>query len=162
MLLPDRLGVTLSSGRLRELLIARGTLRPVPREVDGQKQFVRLHLDDQGQVTFIEETHTRARGAADGLGRCPACGGEIIETPKSYGCANWRDGCRFTIWKIIAGKRITRAMAKKLLSRGETGVLTGFKSKSGKAFDAKLILAENQVKFNFPDRGNVCESKPGE
>jgi hypothetical protein len=51
------------------------------------------------------------------------------------------------IWKSIAGKKISRAMALKLATVGETGVLKGFKSKAGKRFDARLKLQNNKVQF---------------
>lgn len=33
------------------------------------------------------------------LGVCPNCGGHILENSKGYYCTNWKQGCRFTIWK---------------------------------------------------------------
>ncbi len=93
------------------------------------------------------------------LGHCPACGGEIVEKPKSYGCANWRDadgGCKFVIWKNIAQKEISPQVAAQLLKDGITEVLFGFLSKKGNAFSARLKLAEDEngqykVVFEFPD-----------
>lgn len=32
------------------------------------------------------------------LGACPACGGDIIRGNKAFGCSNWRNGCKFTLW----------------------------------------------------------------
>ena len=58
------------------------------------------------------------------LGKCPRCGGDIIEGKGGFGCANYKDGCKFTIWKqqksgIFQKLAISEAMAKKLLA-GET------------------------------------------
>ena len=36
------------------------------------------------------------------LGNCPACNAHVTEMPKAYGCSNWRNGCKFTIWKTIS------------------------------------------------------------
>lgn len=33
------------------------------------------------------------------LGVCPVCGGDVLENSKSFYCARWRGGCKFTIWK---------------------------------------------------------------
>lgn len=83
------------------------------------------------------------------LGHCPKCGGDVIEGAKSYGCAKWREGCRFAIWKTIAGKRITVRVAQALLKEGRSGVLKGFSSKSGSTFEARLKLVEGEVRFDF-------------
>ena len=44
--------------------------------------------------------------AAVALGPCPLCQSEVVEQEKSYGCSGWKAGCRFAIWKTIAGKKI--------------------------------------------------------
>lgn len=84
-----------------------------------------------------------------GLGACPLCGKAVVEQEKSFGCSGWREGCKFTIWKTIAGKKISAKMAQTLLSRGRTSLLKGFKSKAGKPFDAYLKLEEGVVRFEF-------------
>jgi len=86
---------------------------------------------------------------ADELGKCPLCASPVIESTKSYSCSRWRDGCGLTIWKTMSGKKITAAMVKRLLQKGETTKLKGFKSKAGKKFDAKLKLTGGKVEFIF-------------
>jgi DNA topoisomerase-3 len=49
----------------------------------------------------------------------------------------------------MAGKRISTRTARALLRRGRSALLTGFKSKSGKAFDARLKLEQGAVRFDF-------------
>ncbi|MBM6927509.1 hypothetical protein H6B51_16720 [Pseudoflavonifractor phocaeensis] len=39
------------------------------------------------------------RQCATPLGICPRCGGKIVEGKKGFGCSNWRNGCKFVIWK---------------------------------------------------------------
>jgi DNA topoisomerase-3 len=80
---------------------------------------------------------------------CPRCGRPIIEGQKGYGCSGWRDGCSVTVWKEIAGKKITKSMASKVLTKGRTQVLKGFVGKSGKAFDARLVWREAEGKVGF-------------
>ncbi len=97
---------------------------------------------------------------AEVLGKCPACGGDVVESDKGYGCANWRQedgGCRFTIWKTIARKEISRSVAKELLEHGATGTLQGFISRKGSAFAARLRLEDQgegapKVGFQFDPR----------
>jgi DNA topoisomerase-3 len=87
------------------------------------------------------------------LGECPKCGAPVVETKKSYGCSAWKDkGCKFAIWKTVAGKRVSEAQARQLLKEGKTGQLKGFKSKAGKPFSAALVLdGEHRVKLDFGD-----------
>jgi DNA topoisomerase-3 len=83
------------------------------------------------------------------LGPCPLCGSDVIEQEKSYGCSGWRRGCRFAIWKSIAGKAISVRTAQALLRRGQSPLLRGFRSKAGKRFEARLKLEAGAVRFDF-------------
>ncbi|MBO8128921.1 MAG: DNA topoisomerase III [Peptococcaceae bacterium] len=84
------------------------------------------------------------------LGKCPLCGRDVVEYPKSYGCSGYREGCRFAIWKQVAGKKISRTQAKALLQKGRTGLIKGFKSKAGKKFNAVLVLRDGgKIEFKF-------------
>ena len=56
--------------------------------------------------------------AAVALGPCPLCGSEVVEQEKSYGCSGWQSGCKFAIWKTIAGKKISVRTAQALLQHG--------------------------------------------
>jgi len=96
------------------------------------------------------------------LGPCPRCGaetGEIIrENSKAYGCTSWKSreetGCGFVIWKRVAGRTLTPEVARQLIDEGKTKeVLSGFRSKAGKPFRARLVLNdEGKVEFEFPAR----------
>lgn len=92
------------------------------------------------------------KGPAGPLGKCPTCGSEVVEGMKGYGCKEWRTGCKFVIWKTIAGKKISARTAKALLT-GKNPELKGFKSKAGKPFDARLKLEDGQVRFDFDRSG---------
>ena len=43
-------------------------------------------------------------------------------------------------WKQIAGKKLSKTQVAKLIKEGKTGKISGFKSKSGKEFEAALKL----------------------
>ena len=82
------------------------------------------------------------------LGACPVCHqGRVIAGRKGWGCSRWREGCRFTIWREVAGKRLTEAQAKALLAGKTTASIRGFKSKAGKTFSARLKLDKDHVVF---------------
>lgn len=76
-------------------------------------------------------------------GKCPRCGGDIIEGKKGFGCSRWRKEhglCRFVIWKTIAGKKIPKSAVTQLLQKGTTQKIQGFTSKQGKKFSARLKI----------------------
>ena len=58
------------------------------------------------------------------------------------------------IWKRVAGRTITPELARQLLEDGKTKeVVSGFRSKAGKPFRARLVLNdEDKVEFDFPQR----------
>jgi DNA topoisomerase-3 len=101
------------------------------------------------------------------LGLCPRCGaetGEIIrENSKAFGCTSWKSreetGCGFVIWKRVAGRTLTPEVARQLIDEGKTKeVLSGFRSKAGKPFRARLVLNdEGKVEFEFPARARSKE-----
>jgi DNA topoisomerase-3 len=83
------------------------------------------------------------------IGHCPLCGKDILESNKSYYCSGYKDGCKLSIFKTIAGKKITKNNVKQLLEKGITTEIKGFKSKSGNQFNAKLQITNGEIKFLF-------------
>ncbi|MCB9735417.1 MAG: DNA topoisomerase 3 [Deltaproteobacteria bacterium] len=87
--------------------------------------------------------------AKPALGVCPLCGQPVTEGRKAYSCASGR-ACDFVIWKTIAGKKVSPALAQVLLARRRSMVLKGFKSKAGKRFQAALVLGDDgKVALDF-------------
>jgi DNA topoisomerase-3 len=79
------------------------------------------------------------------LGTCPACAGKIIKGRRGYGCSNWKaqdGGCRFVIWEMISGKKLTPANIR-TLTGGKTTRKYVFKMPNGGKFRAKLKLEKN-------------------
>ena len=83
------------------------------------------------------------------VGQCPNCGKNIIESAKSFYCSGFKEGCKFSVWKTIAGKKISKTNIKQLLENGVTTEIKGFKAKSGKQFNAKLQIINGEIKFLF-------------
>src|SRR5262249_44675877 len=102
-----------------------------------------------------------SKGARPALGTCPLCGSEVVEQARSYGCSGWRDGGKFAIWKSIAGKAISPRTARALLRRGQSPLLKGFRSRSGRAFEARLRLEEGAVRFEFGSEGPAPAAPEG-
>lgn len=89
--------------------------------------------------------------------KCPMCGSPVEITPFGYACQKYESGnpssCRFAIGKL-AGKSLTKANIKELLTEGHTSTIRGFTSKDKKKFDACIKLDKNEegnvsLKFDF-------------
>jgi DNA topoisomerase III len=124
----------------------------------------------QGIADFAKETveqiaaldKEKLRPERVELGPCPRCGavtGEIIrENSKAYGCTSWKSreepGCGFVIWKRVASRTLTPEIARQLIEERRTReVLSGFRSRGGKPFRARLVLNdEDKIEFEFPVR----------
>lgn len=92
---------------------------------------------------------------AEEIGKCPICGNSVIEGIKGFGCINWKNGCKYTIWKddkYIAsfGKTVSKQMVELLLKNGKVG-FRNLKSKKGNTFSAyfKYELNEKTGYFNW-------------
>ena len=90
--------------------------------------------------------------AGDIIGTCPLCGREIVRGRRGFGCKGYKEGCKFMIWGIVAGRSVSAAEAKQLLTEGRTEVLDGFTSKKGTQFSARLKLDGDKVSFEFENR----------
>lgn len=81
---------------------------------------------------------------------CPLCAeGILFEGKKAFGCSRYNEGCKFTIWKEIAGKKISMSMVEKMVKGQKTPVIKGFKKKDGGSFDAALEFKDGKVNFVF-------------
>ena len=84
--------------------------------------------------------------------RCPKCqSGRILFYPKVAKCSNI--DCTLTVFRNKCEKQLTDKQISELLTKGKTGVIKGFKGKTGKVFDTSLVLDEQfNVAFVFPEK----------
>lgn len=120
---------------------------------------VALETDETGRKYLkFDFDHVEAKKIKDVS--CPLCGGDIVQTPFGYGCANYKkddpESCRFSIGKM-GEKTLNEAQVKQLLTEGRTATIRGFKSKTGKKFDARIVLNKDEsgrvtgLKYDFSD-----------
>ena len=76
------------------------------------------------------------------IGKCPICGNFIYENQKSYYCSNYKEGCKFNLWKdtkyFDQVLKITKEKAKKLL-KGEKAKFK-LKSKTENDYEAYFTI----------------------
>lgn len=90
---------------------------------------------------------------------CPKCRkGDMQFYGKVVRCSN--PDCALPVFRQKAGKTLTDADITELLTKGQTGVIKGFNSKSGKAFSASVAFdGDFNTVFVFPDVKNDKNSK---
>ena len=86
------------------------------------------------------------------VGQCPRCGGEIAEMQKGFFCQD--QSCKFAIWKnnkwwAAKRKQPTKAIVAALLKDGRAHVAGLYSEKSGKTYDATVVLEDTGQYVNF-------------
>ena len=87
------------------------------------------------------------------VGACPCCQADVLEKQKGWFCSNKE--CRFVLWKDNAffksiGKHLSSGMVEKLLSDGRIRLKDCKSQKSGKNYNATLLLStEENGRANF-------------
>ena len=92
--------------------------------------------DNEG--SFPPEEKKRGKGARKKAAaqllpdaRCPLCGKPVQMSDKAYGCSDWRQGCRFTLWKDclargggpVLNDRLVGMLLRDGSVRGSTGTV---------------------------------------
>ena len=80
------------------------------------------------------------------VGKCPRCGGDVAELQKGFFCQN--EGCKFAIWKNnkwweMKRKQPTKAIVTVLLKDSCTHVTGLYSEKTGKTYDATVVLEDD-------------------
>lgn len=101
----------------------------------------------------IKEADTLFPSKSQSIGQCPRCKSQVMENKKGFCCEN-RD-CSFALWKdnkfFTAKKKVlTKAIATDLLKKGKASLTGCYSQKTGKTYDAVIILDDTGSQFvNF-------------
>ncbi|MEO1816111.1 MAG: DNA topoisomerase 3 [Acetobacterium sp.] len=101
----------------------------------------------------IKEADTLFPLKSQSIGQCPRCKSQVTENKKGFCCEN-RD-CSFALWKdnkffTVKKKVLTKAIATDLLKKGKTSLTGCYSQKTGKTYDAVIILDDTGSQFvNF-------------
>ena len=83
------------------------------------------------------------------LGKCPVCGKNVVRGKMNYGCMGYGSGCEFRVGLTICKKTLPKLEVMRMLAEGSTAKMRGFISKGGKAFEARLVIKDGKVVFDF-------------
>lgn len=118
--------------------------------LENTKQMI-LKLINQ-PIEFDEELNTLSeqKKESENVTKCPSCQkGYIVKKKSFYGCTEYKNGCEFTLPSTLLDKKLSEMVIKDLCDNHKTNKIKGFVSKKGKNFEARLLLVDNELKFDF-------------
>lgn len=126
---------------LEKIALGKGDTERFMQGIRRMTAFLTEYADTKApEVAFQPEESKRKGGKSSSKVHvtdmiCPLCGkGRVQETEKAFGCSEWRNGCKFTLWKDGASKSggpiLNEKVVKALLASpnlsiaGSTGILS--------------------------------------
>lgn len=101
------------------------------------------------------------------VGTCPSCGAPVSVYPRGYFCENRI--CPFAIWKdnrffTTKKKNISKELVAALLDKGQADMTDLYSEKSGKLYNAKVLLETDQegrarFKLQYPQQAKKKENE---
>ena len=162
-LLPTQIGVSLVTVLPEQLQSPQLTAEWEHRlkEIEGGALDPGDFLDGiAAMLRELVQTYKAVKGAEvlfpsdrERVGICPRCGGAVTEGKKGFFCENRE--CRFALWKdsrFFAAKKkaLTKTVAAALLKDGRARLTGCFSEKTGKTYDATVVLDDDGGKYvNF-------------
>jgi DNA topoisomerase-3 len=125
-----------------------------------------LVLNDTGEYVNLDLEFPNTSTQKEEIGPCPRCGSPVYESAKSFRCSN--DKCLFCLWKdnkflSSMKKTVTKSMATSLLKNGRVNVRGLYSQRTGKTFDATLVLSDTgdyaNFSLEFPKNDNASKNK---
>jgi len=81
--------------------------------------------------------------------KCPKCNtGTLLIGKNNYGCSQWKDGCDFRLPFDFLGKKISEKQWIRLVTKGSTVNLKGFKTDDGGKMEGQIVL-KSDSKLDF-------------
>ena len=130
------------------------------------KRIERGELDAEGFIEGIAamiqeliQTYTKVPGTEilfppehEVIGKCPRCGAAVIERKQGFFCDN--RGCTFALWRnskffSVKKKNLTKTLAAALLKDGRAQLKGCYSEKTGKTYDAVVILADDGERVGY-------------
>lgn len=119
-------------------------------EVRLEKNVTRLGGKEQTKAVGADKK-SKPKAAAEMT--CPKCkNGQVLKGKNSYGCSSWKTGCDFRLPFIFLEKKLSEKQVARLVQKGSTTKLKGFKVDDEKV-DGKISLnASFQLELEGDER----------
>ena len=156
LVLPDNIKSPMLTAEWESMLkqVERGGV-PAKDFMDGIADMIRALVREHAapEERFAGLFPDAKENGREAVGTCPRCGGTVYEGKKGFFCDN-RD-CAFALWKdnkFFSSKKksITKSVASALLKEGRVSVSGLYSEKTGKTYDAVVLLDDTGGKYvNF-------------
>lgn len=149
-IVPEELRSPETTGKWEKALtsIAKGSMN-TEQFMDSIKKYVGYIITEANKegkpVLFAADKPRGKKAKAAVLGICPNCKGHILENSRGYFCSNWKQGCKFTIWKNALdnyGLTVDTQMAKKLLENSVEPI-TLYQNGTNEKYSCQLSLSSD-------------------
>lgn len=131
------------SKKLKKIYKNELTISDLVSDINNQLE---SYIDKEKDIdTFQQEKEV--------IGICPKCKKNVLENEKSFYCEDYKN-CNFSVWKknkffdSIGLKKFTRSNMKSCLTKGYFEA-KGLTSKSGKTYNAKLVMEVTDKYVNW-------------
>ncbi|WP_319227626.1 DNA topoisomerase 3 [Draconibacterium orientale] len=94
---------------------------------------------------------------------CPKCSeGKVLKGKNAYGCNRWKEGCDFRLPFVFMEKKLTDKQVERLLKKGATTKLKGFKMGDKKVEGILQLTSDCNVEFvdKSPAKKKTADSTP--
>ena len=141
-------------------------------EVRSSQKTIRLSAEKEKQQISSTNKKKKKTSKKTVVGKeCPKCKkGNLLQGNSAYGCANYKNGCNFTLPFSYLDKKISENQLIRLLDKGCTTNLKGFKLGSEKVeglvrfdeeFNLKLEQKKTKTSEKIPDILHCPKCKKG-
>jgi len=121
-----------------------------------------VRMEQRANISHTTRAKTKSKktvtkGAGITNEKCPKCNnGNIIKGKSAYGCSQFKEGCNFRMPFSYLGKKVSEKQFIRLIKKGSTVNLKGFKTDSGKV-DGTIVFDEQ---FNLSFKSKETKEKP--
>jgi len=121
----------------------------------------RANISHAGSIQKQEAIVEKKKAAGILAEVCPKCKkGNFIKGKSAYGCSEYKTGCDFVLPYVFADKKITESHYLRLLQKGSTVNIKGFKD--GSETVEGLIRFEENYKLKLEPKKTVPKAIPDE
>jgi len=121
----------------------------------------RANISHAGSIQKQEAVVEKKKAAGILAEVCPKCKkGNFIKGKSAFGCSEYKAGCDFVLPYVFADKKITESQYLRLLQKGSTVNIKGFKN--GSETVEGLIRFEENYKLKLEPKKTVAKAIPDE
>lgn len=113
----------------------------------GSRIIQRVPAQSSGSKSASSSTSKKKKSSKKQISdlSCPKCQeGKILKGKAAYGCSRWKEGCRFIVGFEFKGKKLPVGQVIRLIEKGSTVQLKGFKEGDQKV-NGKLVLSSEKA-----------------